>query len=223
MNGHSSLESGRDQELHAIDAAEAPILLRKRPAPNPQPHSQSEAVVYTVMITALVTVSTFYVLDTPTMYGGAFLIAAILVLAPIGTAQTLRPTVIRVVATVAGSVLLLALVSGVKSLAVVYLIGLVLIVIALIARFGPRGWIYYVFMVPATASLNATSLAQVGQLGEQRIVDNIVGGVMVLAASAIAIGYSHWAGTHGHAVDADLEAENVATDAVAPAPAATSS
>ena len=81
-----------------------PAIMRKRALPPPQPHARDEAVLYTIMITVLVTVSTFYVLASPTMFGGAFLIAAILVLAPIGRAQTLKPTIVRIVATVAGSV-----------------------------------------------------------------------------------------------------------------------
>lgn len=184
-----------------------PFLMRKRRLPTRQPQvlAQAEAVTYTVMITVLVAVATFYVLDTPTAYGGAFLIAAILVLAPLGHAQTLRPTVVRVVATIAGSVIVLAIVSRVESLAVIYLVGLVLIVIALAARLGPRGWVYYVLMMPATACLNATSLAQVGQLGEQRAIDNVIGGALVLAASAVTVVYSNWADRHGHAVDGDME------------------
>ena len=189
-----------------IPALVVPVLMRMRPRPAPQSHTQAEAVPYTVMITVLVTVSTFTVLSSPTMYGGAFLIAAILVLAPIGRAQTLMPTIVRVAATVAGSVLVLAIVSQIHSLAAVYIVGLVMIVAALIARFGPRGWIYYVFMMPATACLNATSMAQVGQLGEQRVVDNIVGGAAVLIASAMAIGYAAWSANHGHVDDRDVEA-----------------
>ena len=190
-----------------IPALTVPFLTRKRPKPTPHAHSQSEAVVYTVMITVLVTVGTYYILNDPNYYGGAFLIAAILVLAPIGQTQTLKPTVIRVIATIAGSVLVIAMVAQVDSLAIIYLIGVVMIVIALITRFGRHGWIYYVLMVPATASLNATSLAQVGELGKQRVIDNTVGGILVLLASVVAIGYSHWATKHGHAVDEDVEAK----------------
>lgn len=179
-----------------IPALAVPLLLRKRTMPVPQTHSQHEAVVYTVMITILVTVSTFYVLDNPKLFGGAFLIAAILVLAPIGNAQTLRPTLLRILGTLIGSVLVIAIVSQVDSLALIYLIGLVMIVIALMSRLGKHGWIYYVFMVPATASLNATTLTQVGQLSNQRVVDNVIGGVLVLLASVLSIGYSRWAGRH---------------------------
>lgn len=189
-----------------IPALIVPRLLRKRPLPGPVPHSRSEAMPYTVIITVLATVSTYYVLDNPRMYGGAFLIAAIFVLAPIGDAQTLRPTLLRIGGTVLGSVFVLALVSQIDSLALIYLCGIVFITIAVLARFGSHGWLYYVFMMPATASLNATTLSQVGQLGEQRVVDNVVGGVLVLIAVAAAAGYSHWASRHGRTDDRDEEA-----------------
>lgn len=195
-----------------------PLLLRHRQRPKLQPHDRQDAVVYAVMITTLVTVSTYYVLDHPELYGGAFLIAAIFMLAPIGDTQTLRPTLVRVVSTVAGSVLILAIVAQVDSLWAVYLVGLVCLVIALMARLGPHGWIYYVFMLPATACLNSTTLSQVGQLGRQRVIDNVVGGAMILVASAVAIAYSNWATTHGHAHDEDPETVGL-LDAPSPTPA----
>lgn len=192
-----------------IPALIVPFAMRKRPKPTPQQHTQHEAVVYTVMITVLVTISTYVVLDDPKDFGGAFLIAAILVLAPIGNTQTLRPTILRLAGTILGSVLVILFVSKVESLALIYVIGLIMIAIALMARLGAHGWVYYVFMVPATACLNATSLAQVDELSTQRVVDNIVGGVLVLIASALAVGYSAWASRHGHASDADPEAAAV--------------
>lgn len=190
-----------------IPALIVPFAMRKRPKAVPQQHTQREAIVYTVMITVLVTVSTYVVLDNPKDFGGAFLIAAILVLAPIGSTQTLRPTILRLLGTLLGSVLVILFVSKIESLTMVYVIGLVMISIALMSRLGAHGWLYYVFMVPATACLNATSLAQVDQLSTQRVVDNIVGGVLVLIASALAVGYSTWASRHGEATDADREAD----------------
>jgi hypothetical protein len=116
-----------------IPALLVPLMMRKRKPPTLEPHSQSEAVTYTVMITTLVTVSTFYVLDSPQLIGGAFLIAVILVMAPIGTAQTLKPTIFRVLGTILGSVLVIALVSEVDSLGLVYAFGLVFILVAVFA------------------------------------------------------------------------------------------
>jgi len=190
-----------------------PVLMRKHPPSHLVTHSQREATVYTVMITVLVTVSTFYVLDNPKMIGGAFLIAVILVMAPIGTADTIKPTIFRVLGTVLGSLLVIALVSQVHSLGLVYLIGLIVLLIAVFARLSGLAWVYYVFMVPATACLNSTTLTQVGELGKQRVVDNVVGGVLVIAATVITIGFSQWSTRHGEASDADHEVEAVAATA----------
>jgi len=154
-------------------------------------------------------VATFYVLANPRMIGGAFLIAVILVMAPIGTTATLQPTIFRALGTILGSVFVVAIVSQVDSLALVYLIGLAFILVALFARLSGLAWVYYVFMVPTTASLNATTLAQVGELGRQRVIDNVVGGVLVIVAAAVAVGYSQWASGRG-APDGDPEVERSA-------------
>jgi MFS family permease len=188
-----------------LPALIVPKLMRNRPASQLQTHTRREAVTYTVMITTLVTVGTFWVLDNPQDFGGAFLIAILLVMAPIGTAQTIKPTIWRLIGTVAGSLLVVLLVSQVQSLGLIYLIGLVFIMVALFARLSGQAWVYYVFMVPATACLNATTLSQVGELGKQRVLDNLVGGVLVIAATVVAIGYSHWASRHGEAAEADDE------------------
>ena len=175
-----------------------PYLLRRAHMPAPVPHPRKEAIVYTVVITVLCAAATYYALTHPAMYGGAFLVATILVLAPIGEAAVLRPTIIRVVGTAAGSVLLIIVVAEARSLIAVYIVGLLLGVTAVVAKLGSRTWLYYVLMVPTTACLNAFALPQVGQLGEQRIVDNVVGGLLVLAASALAIAYSRWEATRGN-------------------------
>jgi len=175
-----------------------PFFLRRLHLPAAKPHPRREAIVYTIMIVVLTTASTYYVLDHPKMFGGAFLVATILVLAPIGEASVVGPTVIRVIATAAGSVLVLAIVTEARSLTAVYVLGLIFGVAAVVAKFSPRAWIYYVLMVPTTACLNAFALPQVAQLGEQRVVDNLVGGVLVLAASGLAIGYAHWEARRGN-------------------------
>lgn len=188
-----------------IPALLVPYLLRKRPRPQPVPHSRHDAVVYTVMITILVTVATYYVLANPKLIGGAFLVAVLLVMAPIGTTATIKPTIFRIIGTVAGSILVILLVSQVHSLGLIYVIGLIVIMIAVYARLSGLAWLYYVFMVPATACLNATSVAQVGELGKQRVGDNVVGGILIILATIIAIAYANWSSRHGHATNSDTE------------------
>jgi hypothetical protein len=64
-------------------------------------------------------------------------------------------------------------------------------------------------MVPATACLNSTTLTQVGELGKQRVVDNVVGGILVIIATVIVIAFSSWSARRGHASDSDHELEAV--------------
>lgn len=135
-------------------------------------------------------------------------------MAPIGTAQTLKPTIFRVLGTILGSVFVVMLVSQMDPLALIYLFGLMFLVVALFARLSGLAWVYCVLMVPATACLNATTLTQVGELGKQRVVDNVVGGILVIIATAIAIGYSQWATDRGESSDVDNEIE-VGTQALA--------
>ena len=170
-----------------------PHLLRKAKLPAPKPHSRSEAVPYTIIITVLATVSTYYVLDHSALYGGGFIVAAILVLTPLGAAESLRPTLIRIAGTLLGAIAVIPIIANVSSLTLIYLIGIVLGVTALVAKFGSRAWIYYALIVPTSACLNAVSVPQVRQLDEQRLIDNLAGGALVLIAVACSVGYSHFA------------------------------
>ena len=180
-----------------------------------QVHSQHEAAASILMITVLVTASRFQVLENPRCFDGALRMAAAFSLAPLGTAQTLPPTLLHIWGTLMGSVLVIAVVAQVDSIVATYRIGVVIISIALLSRLGKHGWVYYVFMVTATASLNVTSLGQVGQLGTQRVVDNQIGGAPVLLASMHTIGDSHWASKHVRIPPSETEAS-----ALAPTPAA---
>lgn len=94
-----------------------------------------------------------------------------------------------------------------QSPGLVYVFGLLFILVALFARLSGQAWVYYILMVPATACLNATTLTQVGEQGKQRVVDNVVGGILVIVATAIAIGYSQWSTRRGESTDVDHEVE----------------
>jgi len=173
-----------------------PLLMRKRVPPKLITYSRSEAISYTVMITVLASISTFYVLDHTKEFAGAFLVATILVLAPIGDDDSVKPTLLRIAGTVVGSVFVVLIVTQIHSLNLIYLIGLLFGVAAVMSKLVDRTWVYYVLMVPTTACLNAYTSKQVGQLGEQRVVDNIVGGLLVLAAMAVAYAYARWKSEH---------------------------
>lgn len=181
-----------------------PFATRKMHRPEPAPHSRSEAVPYTITITVLTAVATYYFLDHPKMTAGSFLIATILVLTQVGSDIQWKLTVERVLGTFGGVAVLSAImavvgtasysqVKGVPVPLTLYAIGLVFGVATIVAKFSPRQWIYYVLVTPTAALLNAYSTSQAGNFGKQRLVDNLVGAALVIAAALITLGAAHLA------------------------------
>ena len=181
-----------------------PLVLRRFPLPKAAPvtHTRHEAVPYTITITVLTAVATYWCLDHPKMTAGAFLIATILVLAQVGSEIKWRLTIERVVGTLVGAAAFFLAVQAIGGTSYtevlgmpfplnMYGIGLVFGALAILAKFSPRLWIYYVLIVPAAAALNAFSSNQAVNFGEQRFVDNAVGAVLVVAAALITLGASH--------------------------------
>ncbi|MCX6422620.1 MAG: FUSC family protein [Actinobacteria bacterium] len=168
--------------------------LRKVHLPAPTPHPTREVVPYTVIITVLTTAATYWSLDHPKQYAGAWLISTIMVLTQVGDVGTVRKTIGRVVGTVLGMVVVWVIVVEIQSLTLVYVIGLVFCVAALTAKFSPHYWIYMALITPTIVCFSAFSSAQVANLGEQRLEDTIVGAVLVLIAMGLAIGYARLAG-----------------------------
>ncbi len=179
----------------------APLLLRKVHLPSPTPHTRSEAVPYTITITVLTAVATYYFLEHPELVSGSFFIATVLVLTQVGNDIEWKLTVERVLGTLGGVGLLAVvtslvgtatytLVLGVPLPLTLYGLGLLFGVLAIVAKFSPRYWIYFVLITPCAALLNAFTTAQAGGLGEQRLVDNLVGAVLVVVAALVTAGAS---------------------------------
>lgn len=177
------------------------FLLKKVSLPKPEPHTRAEAMPYTITITVLATATTFFFLDHPKDTGGAFMIATILVLAQVGYDIQWKPTVARVIGTLAGIGALagvMAVVGGNSYVDVfgvpfplnLYAIGLAFGFGAIVAKFSPHHWIYYVFITPATALLNAYTTSNVAQLGRARLADNLIGAALVTLAALITLGAS---------------------------------
>lgn len=184
-----------------LPVAIAWILRRRLPAPRLTMHPRRETVPYTVTIAVLASVATYYFLSNPSQPGGAFLIAVILVLTQVGNDIAWRLTLERVLGTLAGVGLFIGVNAIVGTTTYVeffglpfpleiYLIGTVFGIVAIMAKFSPRAWIYYIFIVPTTAYLNAFSVGQAAGLGKARLVDNTVGAVLVIAAAIITLGAS---------------------------------
>ncbi len=178
------------------------LALRKTAVRQPMPHSRGEAMPYTITITLLATVATYYFLKHPKDAGGAFLIAAILVLAQVGTEIQWKLTVERVIGTIGGIGLLAVIMAllggssyvdlfGIPFPANLYLVGIVFGTAAVIAKFSPRYWIYFLLITPATALLNAYTTSQVAQFGRARLVDNLVGAGLVVMAALVTLAAAH--------------------------------
>lgn len=187
-----------------------PFVLRRFPLPKAPPttHTRHEAVPYTITITVLTAVATYWCLDHPKMTAGAFMIATILVLAQVGGEIKWRLTIERVIGTLVGAgafFLVVQAIGGTSYTEVLgmpfplnmYGIGLLFGALAILAKFSPRLWIYYVLIVPAAAALNAFSSTQAVNFGEQRVIDNVVGAALVIAAALITLGASRLGGQRG--------------------------
>ena len=174
------------------------FAMRRVTLPAPESHARSEVMPYTVTITVLAAGATYYCLDHPKLVAGSFLIATILVLTQVGNDFQWKLTVQRLLGTLGGVLLISAItramgpasytvVLGVPLPMTIYLVGIVLGVLAVIAKFSSRQWIYYALIAPAAAMLNAFTTAQVTDFGDQRLVDNVVGAALVLTAALVTL------------------------------------
>ncbi len=177
------------------------FLRHRMKAPALTPHARRETVPYTVTITVLAAGATYYFLNNPTLPGGAFFIAVILVLTQVGNDVAWRLTLQRVIGTFVGVALFVGINTVVGSTSYtevfglpfpleIYLIGILFGVAAIIAKFSPRHWIYFVLIVPATAYLNSFTVGEAAGLGKARLVDNLVGAALVILAALITLGAS---------------------------------
>ncbi|MBU3701573.1 MAG: hypothetical protein FGM58_05955 [Acidimicrobiia bacterium] len=175
-----------------------PLVTRKMQMPKPTPHPRSEAVPYTVIITLLTAGAVYFFLEHPKLVAGSFLIATILVLTQVGNEIEWKITIERVLGTFGGVLLLMAItniVGGASYVSVLdipmpmtyYAIGIVFGAVAIIAKFSPRQWIYYILVTPTAALLNAFTTGQATRFGDQRLVDNLVGAVLVVAATVVTL------------------------------------
>lgn len=174
------------------------FALRRFSVPQPQGHTRSEAVPYTITITVLTTVATYWFLDHPKQAAGSFMIATILVLAQVGNDIQWKLTIERVLGTLGGVIVLIGVMAavggpsytevlGLPMPLTLYALGLVFGAAAIIAKFSPRQWIYYILITPTAALLNAFSTTQARNFGEQRLIDNVIGSALVILAAGITL------------------------------------
>lgn len=156
---------------------------------------------HTVAITVLAAVGTYWFLNDPKQTAGAFFIATVLVLTQVGELNEVRPTIARVFGTLGGAGLLVLIVSQLHSVTLtvvfgcplplqLFLLGTFFGVLAVAAKFSKHQWIYYALIMPATALLNGMTIKQASNIGDQRVVDNLVGALLVLIAFGLTVGFA---------------------------------
>jgi hypothetical protein len=163
-----------------------PLLRKMTPIPR-EPNTRGDTIIYTTIITVLCTLSTLAVLIWRPGSNGAWLIVTLLVITQVGHVDTLKRTTSRVAGTVIGVAVAAVVASLTTNQTVLIGIGLVLMVIALVIRTGPRYWLYMTFMTPAIVLFSATSGAGVDTSDAQRLLDTLIGAALVLLASAITL------------------------------------
>lgn len=182
-----------------------PVLARHRQLPTLQPAARRDAVVYTVAITILCSLSTFAVTTWAPGTRGAWLVLTILVVAKLGGRTTVRRSVHRVAGTIIGALLAAGVAEMVPSVGGEIGLALVFLAAAMTARSGPRYWLYVTFLTPAVVLLS--SPGQVLLTGEQRVVYTVIGAGLVLLVVAMVVGYAHLrrrTGSQGTSTEADL-------------------
>jgi hypothetical protein len=174
------------------------FVLRKRNLPSPKPNPRSEALNYTITICVLTGVAMYYFIDHPKQTSGSFFIATILVLTQVGSDIEWKLTLQRVVGTFGGLVALMGLMAlmghakytevvGIPMPVNLYIVGAIFGVGAIVAKFSPRQWMYYILITPTAALLNAYTMSAASDIGKQRLVDNLVGAALVIIAAGITI------------------------------------
>lgn len=175
------------------------LMRHRRPEPKLTMHPRRETVPYTITITVLAACATYYFLENPKLPGGAFFIAVILVLTQVGNDIAWRLTIQRVIGTFVGVGVFIVInawvgttsyteVLGLPFPLEIYLIGIAFGVVAIMAKFGPRQWLYFILIVPTTAYLNAFTVGGAAGLGKARLIDNLVGAALVVLAALVTLG-----------------------------------
>ena len=131
------------------------VFARHRSIPELQPAARTDAIEYTILITVLVTVSTFIVLLLKPSSEGAWLILTLIAVTQLGPMVTVRRTVLRIVGTVIGTGVAAGIGIVVTSPAAQQLIAVVAITAAMYFR-SSAYWLYVSFLTPAVVLLSSS-------------------------------------------------------------------
>ncbi len=213
-----------------VPALVAMPMLQRAQIPSPQPHPRRDSLPYTITITILTSVATFVLVqDTPNTTG-AWLIATILILTQVGNVGTVKMTLQRIIGTVLGVAVVFVVVAIVQSdqsvayyplgqLLLLYGCAFLLLLFAIVAKFGPHYWLYFSLMTPTVIIFTTPSVSDVGSLAEERAAYNGIGVALVLLSMVITMGFTRWENARGNGPTQDVPRVAGDDPVAAPTPA----
>ena len=162
------------------------ILGRKVHLPVPGPASHSRALAFAITIGAMAGIAAWFVSDLGLAHGGAWLLMTILVVMQPYLKDTWTKTLQRAGGTVVGFCLALALARLVPWQGVLYVVGALFIVAALVLRSNPARpyWQYVALLTPAIVLLEGASTSVV-QTDVTRLTFTLVGAGAALVVTAL--------------------------------------
>ena len=185
-----------------------PLLRKQKLPPRPEPWTRDDTVVYTTTITVLCTASTLGVLIWRPGSNGAWLVLTLLAVTQFGADAHLKRTLGRVAGTIAGVVIAAIVASVSGSETVLVAIGLVLLVITAVIMLGPHSYVLYsIFITPTVVLFTSASIADVPATDAQRLGFTLIAAALILLASAITLGWSHYQQAHSPPAAAESQSQ----------------
>ena len=101
---------------------------------------------------------------------------------------------------------IVASVSGSETVLVA--IGLVLLVITAVIMLGPHSYVLYsIFITPTVVLFTSTSIADVTTTDAQRLAFTLIAAALILLASGITLGWSHYQQAHSPPAAAESQSQ----------------
>ncbi len=160
------------------------LLVRKKDIPRPPRNSKGDTIQYTITITVLVSVATFYVLTYARESHGVWLILTLIVVLQTGPQSTVKRALQRTGGTVLGALLGAGLVSLVDNTVVLYVLLVVSLLGALIYIGSSPYWLYATFLTLVIV-LGAAPSGHAVEASMQRGFYTVVGAIIAVIAIMI--------------------------------------
>ncbi|MGV1034253.1 MAG: FUSC family protein [Microbacteriaceae bacterium] len=173
-----------------LPALVLPLLLKRTAVTLVHRHSSRESLSYTVTIMVLAAGSTWVLMNLEHHAKGAWVITTIIMLAQVGDVGTFGRTLSRVLGTLLGVGVVMVVFTFSPPAWLIMTLGVLFAIAAITAMFGPRYWLVVAFLTPAVLCADASSSGDLVPLGELRLEGTVIGGLLVVVAALVSIGFS---------------------------------